>query len=542
LWLESYEFRAAALWLVRMRWEVAAATVAAFAVWSWRRPLRVAWLEQLARIGAVSGLLVTLVSPLTLLGALTAPSTAVTHDSKGPASHLPDIVLLTIDTLAANHASLYGYSRPTTPRLDELAKHANVFERFYANSNFTASSINSIVNGSRPWTHRVLQNAAQVDPKFANEGLVARLKNAGYQTLAVATNSNAAPFHNRTDAWFDRAVYGQIHSVSAYVISIFGPRFPHAFHSLYLALSLGSWGFADRMIVHGGLWAQADHFDPEIAFSAARRLIGERDRAKPMFLWIHLLPPHDPYATPAPFVGRFDSGLHARTRFDSSPSGLFAAGLDKDFPTRYVGRYDEAIAYVDHHIGLFIDWLKQRRSYDQTLLVVTADHGESFSHSYGGHGGPMLYDDLIRVPLIIKEPGQTNGRRVTPLSEQIDLMPTVLDLAGIPIEGSVEGRSLEPVLQGEKLDRPVFSMIFEQSNRFGVLHTGSVAMIEGRWKYVRYRGQSKYPYMPKLEDLLYDLQADPGENSNLIAIEPIIASRMRAAIEEKLRVHGEPVK
>jgi len=120
-------------------------------------------------------------------------------------------------------------------------------------------------------------------------------------------------------------------------------------------------------------------------------------------------------------------------------------------------------------------------------------------------------------------------------------MPTILDLAGVPIKGHVEGRSLKPVLRGQNLDGPVFAMNFEQSNRFGPLDTGSVAMIEGRWKYIHYLGHIHYPMMLKLEDSLYDLQADPGEMTNLVATQSAIAARMRLAIEEQLRLHGGPL-
>jgi len=88
----------------------------------------------------------------------------------------------------------------------------------------------------------------------------------------------------------------------------------------------------------------------------------------------------------------------------------------------------------------------------------------------------------------------------------------------------------------------VFSMNFQQSSRFGALDTGSVAAIDGRWKYVHYRGQFKGSYVPKLEDSLYDLRTDPGENVNLIAVHPAVAAGMRTAIEAQLRVHGGPVR
>ena len=195
---------------------------------------------------------------------------------------------------------------------------------------------------------------------------------------------------------------------------------------------------------------------------------------------------------------------------------------------------------MDHSIGLFVDWLSSKGLLQDTLLILSADHGESFSHEYGGHGGPMLNDDLIHIPLIIKEPGQTMGKKLRTLSEQIDLMPTILELAGVPIEGAVEGRSLVPALRGQKMEGPIFSMNFEQNSRFKELTTGSVAMIAGRWKYVHYYGSIHYPMMPKLVDSLYDLETDAGENTSLIAEQPAVAAKMLRAIQEQLRIHGKP--
>ena len=151
----------------------------------------------------------------------------------------------------------------------------------------------------------------------------------------------------------------------------------------------------------------------------------------------------------------------------------------------------------------------------------------------------MLYESIIRVPLLIKEPHQAAGRRSAAVSEQIDLMPTVLELAGMPAPDQTEGRSLVPVIHGGA-GHPVFSMNFEQNNRFAPFTTGSVAMIDGPWKYVRYLGHIHYPYMPVLENTLVNLQADPAETANVAGAHPEIAEKMRRTIEDELARHNSP--
>jgi arylsulfatase A-like enzyme len=154
----------------------------------------------------------------------------------------------------------------------------------------------------------------------------------------------------------------------------------------------------------------------------------------------------------------------------------------------------------------------------------------------------MLYEDLTHVPLLIKLPHQQIGRRVAVDTEHADLLPTMLDYLGQPVPHHVEGRSLRAALEGLPLEpRPIYSMDFEQNAVFSPLKTGSVAMLDGRYKYVAFFGKPKEPLMPKLDDALYDLQADPGETKNLIAEEPSRAAKMRAAIQTQVAAHSLPL-
>lgn len=295
----------------------------------------------------------------------------------------------------------------------------------------------------------------------------------------------------------------------------------------------------DVLMVRIGLWTATDQFDPELALSEARRLLTGRDTSRPTFLWVHLYPPHMPYAAPPPYLGRFDRGAEARTRFDSSPPSMFSARLDNTFPRRLVGRYDESLYCVDDHLGRFLDWLKGHGLFDDSLVVVSADHGESFAHRYGGHDGPMLYEDLIRIPLLVKRPHQQRGMHTSVLTEQIDVMPTVLDVAGVHTPLPSEGRSLTGAMRGERTaDKPIFTMNLELSAKYSPLSAGSVAMIDGRWKYVHFFGPLKYPLQPRLDDGLYDLSSDVEERVDVAALHPAVAHSMLTAIERQLNDHG----
>ncbi len=529
-----------AQWMKEYKTVLVAILILINMIWVWNHTQLPQGIETIIHAGTKIGALVFLVT-LVMIGFF---STVHTDTSKPlaitAATKAPNIILLTIDTLAANHTSLYGYQKPTTPNIVKLSQQAIVFDRYYANSNFTTSSINSLLHGVRPWTHRALQIQAVVDPKIAANGLVSRLKDSGYQTLAVSTNNVASPSHVRATPYFDRIVYGRENSLEIWLNQFIFNWAPDAISlkTFYWLNTLYS--IVNNILYAINFWSLPHSFDPELAFFSARQLIETRSMEKPMFLWVHIFPPHGPYVTPKPFLGHFDTSPFGRTR-NSNPPDKFMARFDRNFPDRYAARYDEAVLYVDHHVGLFIDWLKDKGLDNNTLLVISSDHGESFSHGYGGHCGPLLHNDLIRVPLIIKRPGQMTGQRVDSVSEQIDLMPTILDLAGILPLSSMEGRSLKPTILGNKTEKPIFSMNFEQSNRFGKLDRGSVAMIDGHWKYVHYLALQRYPKIPDLKDALYNLETDSEEMLNQISEYPVIASRMHAMIEDQLHRFGAPL-
>lgn len=540
LWFTAHGLSSVAWWMSRNQHGIVVFTLMSCGLFAWRDHSKATLVTKVSIVGAISGLLFAVLSPLT---AMFADRQATTRWS--PSARMegrltsPDIILISVDALAANHMSLYGYSRPTSPNLRKLGQQANVFERYYANANFTTPATNSFINGVLPWTHRGIQGMARVEAGIADGGLVARLKRGGYETLAVSTNPLAAPFHNRNDRWFDSVINGRTHDFGLIMLCALGSRFPHVMPVNNLSMVTTSCSALDHLLVYAGVWSLTDQYDPELVFSAARKLVQERDSNRPMFLWVHLLAPHSPYATSPPFEGMFDATFAHRSRFNSTPPMEFFPSVSNDSLTPFVGRYDESVASADFHIGAFLAWLKGKALYQNAVVAVTADHGESFGHQFGGHGGAVLYEDVIHVPLIIKEPGQIIGRRIATLAEQVDLMPTLLCLAGVPIVDRVEGSPLLPLSNTQREHDAVFSMDFERSPRFGTLSSGTVAIIERKWKYIHYFG---YQWKGQLGDALYDLISDPNERINVTNERPSLSAQMRASIEEELRLHGGPVK
>jgi arylsulfatase A-like enzyme len=430
--------------------------------------------------------------------------------------------------------------------LSALASQASVFEHFYANGNFTTAAVASLLTGQRPWTHRVFVIPGTPREHDANASLLAQFRQNGYYTMAVSTNTWAAPPKHSAMPHLDRHLaswpWGQAcpHDIDGFLYQWVSPQ------TGAITQNISFWRAARQLVLELALdrgWCPpSGHFDPGMSLQQGQALLTQAPTQQPRLLWVHLTPPHDPYAPPPPYVGRFDTGPQARQMTNSSPIYHYL-GREEALRqrARLEGRYDEAIRYVDDHLGRFLDGLKAQGRFDSALIVVSADHGESFDNDYGGHGGPELYEDVIHIPLLIKAPGQQVGRRITTPAEQVDLLPTLLAMTGLPPPvRPVEGRSLLPLLQGKGSLRPIFSMTMEKQNPQSVLRSGTVAMVEWPWKLTALMGDSDPRTPAPRRDRLYQLDVDPQEKVDVATQRPEVVSRMRLAIEAQWAAHSLP--
>ena len=447
----------------------------------------------------------------------------------------PDVLLLTVDTLSADHMSLYGYERPTTPELEAFARQSSVFDHFYGDSNVTTPSVTSFILGERPWRHRVFVAPSSPIESHARRSMIAAFHEAGYRTVVVSTNPYASPQKIQAMAdidsrdtsvpWIENCPLDPASMAS------------HVLHPQSEAiLGTNSIWQAGRaallpLLMDMGLCGRSGHYDPRPTLELTQRRWEEGAGKRPSFVWVHLTPPHDPYAAPPPFVGMFDPGPQARSFLDSTPvyhyiAHKLAARQRRDLEPRY----DEAVRYVDAAIGEFLRRQQARGALRNTIVAISADHGENFWHDYGGHGGPELYDEVTHLPLIIRVPGQQSGQRIASTGEHCDLYPTLAALAGIPVLGEPEGQSLAGALEGHPTPHAAFSMNFERSPREGQLEQGTVAMVDFPWKLQTRIGPIDATTPPGARDHLYRLDLDPRELQDLAGQHPDVADRMRAAI------------
>lgn len=472
------------------------------------------------------------------LGCLLALPLLAWPDKASPARpaepERPHIVLLTFDALSASRMSLHGATRPTTPQLERWAAGGVVMERFYAGSNYTTTSLNTLLTARHAHEHGALQLLSVPAPEARRESLPAVLKAAGYRTLAVSTNPLGGPLKNGFGAYFDAVASDEINTYfsgrdgpSQYLRFVSVALDNALVNALWRPMDWARWRYAAEQ-------AQNRHFDPARAFTAAQRLLAEqRPAQQPVFLWVHVLPPHSPYAAPAPFLGMFDPSPELRDAASSTPPFMWEYGrVDEARRRTFEARYDESVRHLDAEFESFVRII-ERALGPRTVLMVSADHGESFSHGYGGHAGPMLNEPLVRIPLIARGPGITAGLRLQTVAGHVDLAATIADLAGAQQPRAWRGRSLAAAWRGTGPfpEGEAVSMNLEQSPRGDPLRRGTATLVTAQWKLVQRLGEPRYvgdPGLPSAQ--LFRVDTDPGETRDVSQTEV----QVRASMQQRL--------
>jgi arylsulfatase A-like enzyme len=429
----------------------------------------------------------------------------------------PDIILITVDTLSAGHLHTYGYSRPTSPHLDDFATGAILFENFYANANWTRPGVASILNGAGPWTHRG-DVGIPLEGVTEAQNLINRLADAGYYICVVNSNYFSDLEYQGVETVPDRRA--MLYSYT-YMGRLLGQRLPSAFLASLVGPSAILNSFGPSIL----LAAKTNEYLPQ-----SEPLLRNAPSDRPLFFWLHIMSPHEPYATPPPYLGTFEPSPRARTPGTTQGQYHFVKMNSElsELQPFMAGRYDEAVLMADDVIGHILDVLKSQGRFDGSLIVVTADHGQSFDPRFGGHGGPILSEEIIHVPCLIKPPFYRGSKRESLLFDQSDLAPTMLSFAGLPVPAGMEGQAY-PSKQNSV---PIFSMNHDLEEI--ETHTLSVALREGDWKYVLHMGPWPYPW-PQRE--LYNIAKDANESTNLVEREPERAESMRQHIMQELARH-----
>ena len=402
---------------------------------------------------------------------------AISVDPKFAVKPDPLVIVYLVDTLRADHTTPYGYERQTTPELARFAKDSVVFEQAIAHASWTKPSVASLMTSRLPSRHRAVQLRDPLDSGQVTMAEMLDLK--GFATGAVIANSVIYASDSNFHQGFD--VFEGLH---------------------------GEGGQRSKVVdTHAVV-------DRALAFVDSRRGL-------PTFLYIHTMDPHVPYTPPPPFDTMFEP-KPAEGHPGSDPRYDFHEPLDRD---RLIAQYDGDIAYGDQQFGRFIDELKKRGVYDNAIIFFLGDHGEEFQDHGGWLHGRSVFDELVRVPLIVKfSKGQGAASRVAQMVGLSDVLPTILRAMGMPVPEppAIIGRPLQGVAFGTS---PEPTVVSEISHR-GFVSSG---IRTGQAKYIR-------RFEPQTDELFFDLTKDPKELHSLIDQKPEGLRRLRSAVEATMQV------
>jgi arylsulfatase A-like enzyme len=403
-----------------------------------------------------------------------------------------NVVLITMDAVRADHLSVYGYERDTTPNLRALAREATVYKRAIASAEMTLPTHASIFTGVyASWHGAHYAPPSQpygrpLGPKYAT--LAGVLASRGYATLAVAANYA----YIQTDFGLDRG------------FQVFDSKRPVVFSEAETPFLLRE---GVRALL-GRAFSTAEFDMPnrradEINGDALRLVDRAGQAGKPFFLFLNYMDAHAPYLPPAPFDTRFP-GKDPRFTFPeylALQREVLEGKRTVSGPLRrhLISQYDGGIAYIDTAIGGLISELKRRGVFANTLFIVMGDHGEAFGErGLLEHAVASVDQNQVHVPLMIRYPGASAPAVCDDLVSQVDIMPTVLEELGYPLPAGIQGRSLLSPLPAERF---VVTEAFPQP-------------LAPRLERAIYRGAGKLVISSSGERKYFDLSQDPQEESN----------------------------
>jgi arylsulfatase A-like enzyme len=427
---------------------------------------------------------------------------AAVGKGKRPKSNL---LLITFDAFSAEDVSLYGYRLSTTPNIDAFAKRATVFTNFYSGSTFTTPCIATMLTGQYPSETRVYQLEGRIRGRNTVPHMMA---DSGFATGAFFSNSNAY--------YLAQGLEEAYNLLPLPVYQAGGlQRLWEATTPLHQDTGVGNRmdEYMDLMVAWNGVAGLPNslyvRYRAAASFEHARQMLSNLPDG--FFLWVHVMTPHSPYLPDAVDQGRFLSPERAKGFDNDEAPAHWLPHYAPDQQAQVDGRrllYDEFVLTADRAFGEFMTGLETSGKLQNTTVIVSADHGESFQGGVFQHQSPYQTRPVIHVPLIIRTPGQQDGSRVEVVADQTSLAPTILEMAEQPIPAWMRGPSLVPWLgrdgqgQGQGL---AFCQYLERNSIFKPVRHGTVGVIDGRYQYLVYIDDQKGVLRPLAESQIWNL-------------------------------------
>lgn len=425
----------------------------------------------------------------------TAPGKSSADDATNNPNAIRNVVLIVMDTTRRDRLSVYGHDLNTSPTLEALAERGAVFEQASSVASYTLTSHASLLTGRLPSQHQATMRTGQLVPEQKTLGHLFR--EAGWNTAAFVANrvlrseSGVADGFDHYDDLVDpevcqTALWDVVHNAQALGAKFVNPlNFDGQPH-----------------LIENHQRSAADQNEKIFSWI-------ETNRDQPFFLFANYYDPHWPYVPEEPFRSEFVID------YDGPITGYLFR--DDDYDPSYelterdheylLSLYDAELAYLDHHVGRLLDQLETFGILEETLVVITSDHGEYFGE-HGLYSHKELYEEAIGVPLLLRHPDTVpSGTRVEVPVLTTDVVPTILDLAGLPIPSGLAGRSLVPLLQPEAGEFEPRTLLAEDYDHAQVVRKmarfGDMKLIKS--------------FDDQTNEELFNLDQDPAEASNLLS-------------------------
>ena len=423
----------------------------------------------------------------------------------------PNILLIVMDATRAKNLSCYGYNRPTSPNLERFAKRCVVYEKAISPAGWSLPGHASIFTGLYPSRHGAHDQHKYLAYEYLT--MAELLRSQGYSTLAFCDNAYVGPATG-LDRGFEE----------------FNDDFGNTPIFLRNISRKASSGFA-RVLGQGDSGAR--HTNKQI-YAALRRLQTE---GQPFFMFVHYVEPHAPYRPPRKYNRYLPDGVSLReAKQVNQDRWKYLANIvsmdERDFEI-LTALYDGEITYLDTRIAEVLGWLEESGILDRTMVIITADHGENVGdHQMMGHAY-CLYDTLLHVPLIIHYPGGTTAPgRVEHQVQTLDLLPTILAMLGDTSSETYRSLQGYDLLSSTRRDFTIAEQAHPDLTTFHKRFPGAdVSRYDRALKMVR-TDLYKYIWASDGNHELYDLQADPDEQCNIIAERPDIAENLDRRLTE----------
>ena len=430
----------------------------------------------------------------------------------------PNVLLLVVDTLRADHTSLGGYERDTTPHLDEFAKDALVYTNARASCSWTKPSVASILTGLSTVRHTAEMRDASL-PEGATT-LAEVFRSAGYRTALFSDNGFVSEFYGLSQGFtttvdpFDRRAHGFFDS----------PRIVFPRHPIPPTSLLGKlWReLRGRFEPEETLGERLEYGAPHLNRSLLDWIAADGE-SEPWFAYVHYVEPHSPYAAPVPWRSKFGDTTGGVDPPHPLRRGLApfrdGAHVEDERLEAYLNAYDAEIAWWDHCFGELVVELGARGLLDRTIVLVTSDHGEGFYEHKTWFHGNSLHDELIHVPLVLRLPGGRPAGRTDSPASLVGVAPGLLVAAGFepPEDMSASGHAVFPLPLAE---RPVHARLAKYAGEL------SVARVDAGRKWILTVLETKSALQ------CFDLVPDPREVFDRGRIRPEEGAAIRRELIE----------